>query len=155
MQVASPHLNPYDRDAVPGSILKIEDDNCDPKTKKQRQLYCLAISAKRYALFLRDDNGMPVLLRKNVNNKDDRWSEHGLGHLLNPTDPESADREWIAQVWFNIFAGPWDYRRKIRSSNIYPLSDGLQSAVLPLCDLWRASMRVSGTVTKSNRSTSC
>lgn len=32
----------------------------------------------------------------------DRWSEHGLGHLLNPTDPESEDREWIAQVWSNI-----------------------------------------------------
>jgi hypothetical protein len=95
-------LNPYDRDAVPGSILKIEDDNFDPRTKKQRQLCCLAISAKRYALFLRDENGIPVLLRKDVNNKDDRWSEHGLGHLLNPTDPESGDREWIAQVWLNI-----------------------------------------------------
>lgn len=33
---------------------------------------------------------------------DDRWSEHGLGHLLNPTDPESEDREWIAQVWNGI-----------------------------------------------------
>lgn len=118
-------LNPYDRDAVPGSILKIEDDNRDPKTKKQRQLYCLAISAKRYALFLKDENSSPVLLRascpfcgrKNrptavlckkcekpihVNNKDDRWSEHGLGHLLNPSDPESEDREWIAQVWLSI-----------------------------------------------------
>ena len=40
-------LNPYDRDAIPGSILKIEGDNFDPKTKKQRQIYCLAISAKR------------------------------------------------------------------------------------------------------------
>ena len=29
-------------------------------------------------------------------------SEHGLGHLLNPTDPDSEDREWIAQVWSNI-----------------------------------------------------
>jgi hypothetical protein len=42
------------------------------------------------------------LLRKDVNNKDDRWSEHGLGHLLNPTDPESQDREWIAQVWLGV-----------------------------------------------------
>ena len=57
-------LNPYDREAVPGSVLKMEDDNFDPKTGKQRQLYCLAISAKRYALFLRDQNGEPVLLRK-------------------------------------------------------------------------------------------
>ena len=97
-------LNPYDRDAVPTSILKLEDDNYDdPETRKhQRQLYCLAISAKRYALFLRDKRGSPVLLRKGVNNKEDRWSEHGLGHLLNPTDPESEDREWIAQAWLGM-----------------------------------------------------
>jgi len=117
-------LNPYDRDAIPGSILKIENDNFDPLTRKQRQLYCIAISAKRYALFLRE-NGKPVLLRascpfcgrKNkpgahecvkckkpieINNDEDRWSEHGLGHLLNPTDPENDDRDWIAQIWQNI-----------------------------------------------------
>jgi len=92
-------LNPYDRNAVPGSILKIEEDNFDPKTRKRRQIYCFAISAKRYALFLRDDKNAPALLRKGSNNKEDRWSEHGLGHLLNPTDPENEDREWIAQVW--------------------------------------------------------
>jgi hypothetical protein len=95
-------LNPYQRDAIPGSILKIEEDNFDPKTKAQRQLYCLAISAKRYALFLQHKHGNPVLLRKGVNNDDDRWSEHGLGHLLNPTDPESEDREWIAQSWLRM-----------------------------------------------------
>lgn len=97
-------LNPYDRRAVPRSILKIEDDNYDDPTTRdhQRQLYCLAISAKRYALFLRDERGNPVLLRKGVNNKEDRWSEHGLGHLLNPTDPESEDRGWIAQAWIRM-----------------------------------------------------
>ena len=31
-----------------------------------------------------------------------RYSEHGLGHLLNPTDPESDDRSWIAQAWLAI-----------------------------------------------------
>jgi hypothetical protein len=50
-------LNPYDRNVIPGSVLKIEDDNYDPITGKQRQLHCLAISAKRYALFLRPKNG--------------------------------------------------------------------------------------------------
>jgi hypothetical protein len=118
-------LNPYQRDAIPGSILKIEDDNFDPITGDQRQLYCLAISAKRYALFIRDEHGTPVLLRascphcgrKNkpkhsncakckkpiqINNNDDRWSEHGLGHLLNPADPENEDREWIAEVWLSM-----------------------------------------------------
>jgi len=86
-------LNPYDRSAVPGSILKIEDDNFDPRTGQQRQLYCLAISAKRYALFTRDRKRIPSLVK---------WSEHGLGHLLNPTDPDSDDRDWIAQAWLNI-----------------------------------------------------
>jgi hypothetical protein len=81
-------LNPYDRDAIPGSVLKIEEDNFDPKTKEQRQLWCLAISAKRCTLFLRDRNGEPALLREGVNNAEDRYSEHGLGHLLNPADPE-------------------------------------------------------------------
>jgi hypothetical protein len=95
-------LNPYDRTAVPDSVLKIEDDNFEPTTRKQRQLYCVAISAKRYALFLKNQKDAPVLLREKVNNGEDRWSEHGLGHLLNPSDPESEDREWIAQVWLNI-----------------------------------------------------
>jgi hypothetical protein len=95
-------LSPYDRTAVGGSILKIEDDNFDPKEGKQRQLWCYAISAKRYAIFLRDKRGAPELLRKGKNNAENRWSEHGLGHLLNPTDPESEDREWIAQVWQGI-----------------------------------------------------
>jgi hypothetical protein len=95
-------LSPYDRVAIPGSILKIEEDNFDPTTGEQRQLHCLAISAKRYALFLRDDSGVPVLLRKGVNNSRGRWSEHGLGHLLNPINPESDDRDWIGQAWIDI-----------------------------------------------------
>lgn len=98
-------LNPYDRAAVEGSILKIEDDNFDPQTGEQRQLWCLAISAKRYALFLRDRNGEPELLRPGVNIPEDSgvgWSEHGLGHLLNPIDPTSEDRSWIAQAWLVI-----------------------------------------------------
>ena len=95
-------LNPYERDAVPGSVLKIEGDNFDPKTGKQRQLYCFAISAKRYVLFLRNRDGEPALLREGSNNGSDGWSQHGLGHLLNPTDPESADRDWIGQAWQNL-----------------------------------------------------
>jgi hypothetical protein len=95
-------LNPYDRNAIPGSVLKIEEDNFDPKTRRQRRLWCLAISAKRYTLFLRDRDGEPALLREGVNNAEDRYSEHGLGHLLNPADPESEDRNWIAQAWLSI-----------------------------------------------------
>ncbi|HEY1305429.1 MAG TPA: hypothetical protein VGF24_17855 [Vicinamibacterales bacterium] len=95
-------LSPYDPSAIGESVLKIEKDNREPTTNRQRQLWCLAVSAKRYALFVRDAHGEPVLLRDNVNNEEDRWSEHGLGHLLNPTDPDEDDREWIAQVWLNI-----------------------------------------------------
>jgi hypothetical protein len=95
-------LNPYNRRIIPGSVLKIEDDNFDPKTKRQRQIHCLAISAKRYALFDIDKKGEPRLLRAGLNNKKDRWSRHGLGHLLNPTDPEASDRNWTAGVWNSI-----------------------------------------------------
>ncbi|MGH9682860.1 MAG: DNA polymerase [Candidatus Acidiferrales bacterium] len=95
-------LNPYKKTAIPGSILKIEEDNFDPKTHRQRQLYCLAISAKRYALFLLNRKREPVLLERGVNNRKDRWSEHGLGHLLNPSNPDSEDRDWIGQSWLML-----------------------------------------------------
>lgn len=45
------------------------------------------------------ENKKPVLLREETNNKKDRWSRHGLGHLLNPTDPEASDRNWTCAVW--------------------------------------------------------
>ena len=95
-------LNPYDPTIVKGSILKIEDDNFDLDTGVQRQIYCFAISAKRYARFLIDADGKAVLLRCGVNNASDGWSEHGLGHLLNPTDPDSEDRAWIGEVWQSL-----------------------------------------------------
>jgi hypothetical protein len=84
------------------SILKIELDNYDPETGKQRLVYCLAIASKRYALFLRDESGNPVLLQKGINNHEDRWSEHGLGHIRNPMNPDSEDRDWIPQAWISI-----------------------------------------------------
>lgn len=95
-------LNPYSQNAIPGSVLKIEEDNFDPKSGKQRQLYCFAISAKRYVLFVHDEAGHPVLLRKDLTNKTDRWSQHGLGHLLNPTEQTGTDRDWIGRVWLSI-----------------------------------------------------
>jgi hypothetical protein len=98
-------LNPYDRTSVKDTVLKIEPDNYDPVTEEQRQLWCLAISAKRYALFLLGPNGEPELLRPGINIPEDSavgWSEHGLGHLLNPIDPTSEDSSWIAQAWLGI-----------------------------------------------------
>ena len=83
-------LNPYDREAVPESVLKVEDENFDPETRERRELWCYAISSKRYCLY--NLNGaVERVMRK--------WSEHGLGHLLNPTAPESNDRDWMRQVW--------------------------------------------------------
>jgi hypothetical protein len=73
-------LNPYDRQAVPGSILEIEDENyTDGPRPRRRQLHCFAISAKRYQLTA---EGRSV-----------KHSEHGLGHLHAPTD------DWIEQAW--------------------------------------------------------
>ena len=45
-------------------ILKVERDNYDPETGKQRQVYCLAIASKRYALFLRDEQAIPSFFRR-------------------------------------------------------------------------------------------
>lgn len=89
IQRAFEALNPYDQKVVPGSILKIEQDNFAP-SGAQRPLFAFAVAAKRYALYTVDQHGHPEMVR---------YSEHGLGHLLNPTDPESEDRDWIRQVW--------------------------------------------------------
>lgn len=65
-------LNPY---RMPGSILKIEDVNYSPTTKALTPLYCLAISAKRYALFNIGEDGKPVIRKA---------SAHGLGAFMAP-----------------------------------------------------------------------
>jgi len=114
-------LNPYNHDVVPGSVLRLEEDNLDPVTGKQRQIFCYSISAKRYCLFVLDADGNPILLEKGANNPKDHWSQHGLGHLLSPTDgegegnpedefatllsptdPKIGNRRWIGMVWQNI-----------------------------------------------------
>src|SRR4029078_12073514 len=58
--------------------------------------------AKRYACFIPDADGNPVLLQKGLNNHENRWSEHGLGHLRFFFDFESEDRDWIRLFWLNI-----------------------------------------------------
>jgi hypothetical protein len=87
-------LNPYDRTVVPGSIHKLEEENCDA-SGTQRELWAYAISAKRYALFTRSPEGRPEICK---------YSEHGLGHLLNPTDPDGESREWIHDLWEGIIS---------------------------------------------------
>jgi hypothetical protein len=108
-------LKPYDRDTVVAPILELEDENfAEPKTRLggRRELWCYGISAKRYVLYQRSDSREPVLrgwpdLDAGIDAGDSeappdqllKPSEHGLGHLLNPTDPESEDRGWIQQAW--------------------------------------------------------
>jgi hypothetical protein len=79
-------LNPYDKTAVPGTILKAEVD-----------AYCYAISAKRYALYRLDEHGHPRL----VPASEHQPCSHGLGHLLNPIDPDPDPdaADWITQLW--------------------------------------------------------
>ncbi|MCD0450008.1 hypothetical protein LO762_12510 [Actinocorallia sp. API 0066] len=87
-------LNPYDPDTVPELL------------KHELSAWCLAISAKRYACYQLRPDGTPRVLDL----PDDepggmvKHSEHGLGHLLNPTDPDSPDRDWIRQLWELIIA---------------------------------------------------
>ena len=113
-------LNPYDRSVIPGSILKIEDGNYDPRTGNQRQLHCLAISAKRYALFRWPKNRRPVLLPEGQNNKKDRWPRQGLGHLLNPSDPEASDPNWTAAVWEMIIWKGCGLKGICTPTRVYP-----------------------------------
>jgi len=73
---------------LPGSILQTEEANFH--RGRRRQLYAYLLSAKRYGLFNKAKNGTPVVHPK-------RRSEHGLGHLRNPPDPELEDRSWITE----------------------------------------------------------
>ena len=78
-------LNPYDRSAVP-DIIKLEDENFAQRADGtvdrgcRVQLYGYAISAKRFALYEHGPDGASVLRKR---------SEHGLGALLSPLDPDA------------------------------------------------------------------
>ena len=100
-------LNPYDRSAVPGSIIKIEKENFDDQ-RERVPLLCYAISAKRYLLYYNDSEGRLWLPKP---------SEHGLGHLLNPYQPDKGnqvktksalfdpkERHWIKEAWADILS---------------------------------------------------
>jgi len=88
-------LNTYDKSIIPGSILKIEGENYDdpPSGRRRRQLYGCFISSKRSVLYNHLADG-EIKIRK--------CSEHGLGHLLNPTNPEDPSRKWVEEIWRQI-----------------------------------------------------
>ena len=79
-------LNPYDQTLIPGSILKHELD-----------AYAYVVAAKRYALYRYDQDGLPRLVPPDEHEP----CSHGLGHLLNPIDPDEhpGGTRWIVQIW--------------------------------------------------------
>lgn len=98
-------LSPYEDTFVP-HLIKIEAENFDGD--RRREVFAHVISAKRYCLYERSDGGSPVLV--SISDSDDvpgedlgegvvKRSEHGLGHLCNPYDPDEDDRDWIEEAW--------------------------------------------------------
>ncbi|MGI8557667.1 MAG: hypothetical protein ACR2ND_05075 [Solirubrobacteraceae bacterium] len=104
-------LNPYSTPETSGSLLELEAENYN-EHKQRHQLWCYAISAKRYALYTKSDENTVHLSGvsgedENEDHEDSepalrKPSQHGLGHLLNPIDPEDDSRDWIGDVWTQI-----------------------------------------------------
>ncbi len=82
-------LNPYVREAIPGTILKLENENFTDERREERcELYCYAVSEKLYALFTLDARGEPVI---------QKYSSHVLGQYRSPLP---GDRHgWIIDAW--------------------------------------------------------
>jgi hypothetical protein len=89
-------LNPYDTALIPGSILKLEDENFDPDTGARRDPICLGLATKRTAQFIFDANGRPKLVG---NPSKRRRSEHGLGHLRLPEHPDLGTAPALDEWW--------------------------------------------------------
>ena len=90
-------LNPYDLgEEPPRSILEVEKENLDPATGGRRRVYAFAISAKRYVLFSLGPEGEREIIK---------YSEHGLGHLMSPTD---GGKDWMREAWEIILAAELD-----------------------------------------------
>ncbi len=91
-------LNPYNRELVPGSILKIHKVNWD-ENKQRRQLFGYSIAAKRYALYTKTQNDIEIVEPK----------AHGLGYFYPPKDsPQGWKNEtlqWIFEAWDWIMRG--------------------------------------------------
>lgn len=83
-------LNPYSRKVVPHSILEVKEVNFDADGH-QREVWCYAISAKRYTFYRRTGRDQVEIIEP---------SEHGLGHLMSPSGPDAPDpKRWMADSW--------------------------------------------------------
>ena len=109
-------LKPY---RIADPLFKLEDANYavgadGQKTSELADLYCFAVSDKRYALFNLDADGRPVLRKA---------SGHGLGHLRPPYEAKDAPastpgplvREkdlgvprWQHDLWYRIISAALD-----------------------------------------------
>lgn len=94
-------LNPYNPTVI-ADILKIEDCNFD-QHGAQRQLWGLAVSAKRYVVYARKKDDIEII----------KPSEHGLGIVYVPDkrtrykpkdckDQKTDYARWIAEAWERI-----------------------------------------------------
>ena len=103
-------LNPYDKKVV-HDILKIEDCNYG-RNGKPRQLYGVAISAKRYVVYARQKSKIQII----------KPSEHGLGMLYLPDkrkrytpvdckDQKTSYPRWIVEAWERLLE---DHFRNIK-----------------------------------------
>jgi hypothetical protein len=111
-------LNPYGPDVINDARLlgrsawKVEHDSL------HRQVWCYAISSKRYVLYQQTDQGPELVWvgdAQEVSSADAEaaptedidplvdWSEHGLGLYLDPTDEQRRDQKgrrlWIREAW--------------------------------------------------------
>lgn len=120
-------LNPYDQTVV-GQMLKIEDCNRD-RAGDQRQLYGLAVSAKRYVVYTSGKSSLQII----------KPSEHGLGIVYVPdkrkryTPADCQDRRasyprWIVEAWEHVLA---DHFRNINNPENALVANELWFATLP------------------------
>ena len=97
-------LNPYDRELVPGSILKIHKLNWN-QDKQPRQLFGFSIAAKRYSLYAKTGNDIQIVEPK----------AHGLGYFYPPKDsPKGWNHEtpqWVFEAWDWIMRGVLGLKR--------------------------------------------
>jgi hypothetical protein len=88
-------LSPYDRGLV-SSLVKLEDENLDEATGAPCELFAIAISTKRYALYERTPTGPRIR----------KASTHGLGMYRRPyPDPPGWTKPWpawVEDVWVRI-----------------------------------------------------
>ena len=110
-------LNPYNRELAP-ELLKWESPKLKPgQTYPERQLYCVAISAKRYCLFYMNGDRPEIVAM--VDDQDpsadnveiEKRSKHGLGLYINPI-PDAPKDWWYSEVWLYII-NKWILRRDV------------------------------------------